>query len=44
MNTPNTELMKSARVSLTNKWGLAIITFLVYSLISGTISYKQTRQ
>ncbi|MEN8125175.1 MAG: DUF975 family protein [Bacteroidota bacterium] len=33
MKTANTELMKSAKESLSGKWGLAIGTFLVYELV-----------
>lgn len=38
MRTENVVLMKMARESLTGKWGLAIGTFVVYSLIIGAIS------
>ena len=36
MSTDNTTLMRMARESLNGKWGLAIGTFLLYSLIMGS--------
>lgn len=35
METSNQDLMKSAKESLTGKWGLAIGTFLIFMLITG---------
>ncbi|HNW91000.1 MAG TPA: DUF975 family protein [Bacteroidales bacterium] len=37
MRTENKELMRMAKESLKGKWGLAIGTFLIYSLITGGI-------
>ncbi|MFK5880566.1 MAG: DUF975 family protein [Flavobacteriaceae bacterium] len=34
MSTQNSELMKIAKDSLTGKWGLAVGTFLIYTLIT----------
>ena len=34
MNTENITLMRSARESLKGKWGLAIVTFLIYTLLT----------
>jgi uncharacterized membrane protein len=34
MNTENISLMRSARESLTGKWGLAILTFFIYTLLT----------
>jgi len=34
MNTENVTLMKAARESLTGKWGVAILTFLIYILLT----------
>ena len=34
MNTENITLMRSARESLKGKWGLAILTFLIYTLLT----------
>ncbi len=36
MNTENVTLMRAARESLKGKWGLAILTFLIYILITST--------
>ena len=37
MTTKNVELMKMARESLKDKWGIAIATFLIYALIIGIV-------
>ena len=37
MNTTNVVLMKMARESLKDKWGIAIATFLIYALIIGIV-------
>lgn len=37
MNTTNLVLMKMARESLKDKWGIAIATFLIYALIIGIV-------
>ena len=37
MTTKNLELMKMARESLKDKWGIAIATFLIYALIIGIV-------
>ena len=37
MTTKNVELMKMARESLRDKWGIAIATFLIYALIIGIV-------
>lgn len=37
MTTKNVELMKMARASLKDKWGIAIATFLIYALIIGIV-------
>lgn len=37
MTTKNLELMKIARESLKDKWGIAIATFLIYALIIGIV-------
>src|SRR5450631_1582814 len=40
MNTDNITLMKAARESLRGKWGLAILTFFIFTLLtsaSGTV-------
>jgi uncharacterized membrane protein len=37
MDTENVKLMKMARESLKNKWGLAIGTFFIYILLTGII-------
>lgn len=37
MNKENIVLLKSARESLRGRWGLAIGTFLIYTVISGTV-------
>ena len=42
MNTENVKLMKMARESLKNKWGLAIGTFFVYILLTGIIQVTTT--
>ena len=42
MTTENHILMKQGRDALTGKWGMAIVIFLVYSLIMGTISIRET--
>ena len=34
MNTENVTLMRAARESLKGKWGLAILTFLIYTLLT----------
>lgn len=39
MATENTSLMHSARKSLENKWGIAIGTFLIYTIIISVGSY-----
>ncbi|NJB83202.1 DUF975 family protein [Wenyingzhuangia aestuarii] len=39
MATENTSLMHSARKSLENKWGIAIGTFLIYTIIISIGSY-----
>jgi len=39
MTTENKTLMQAARTSLENKWGLAIVTFLVYKIIVSISSY-----
>jgi len=39
MNTENKTLMQAARTSLENKWGLAIVTFLIYKIIVSISSY-----
>ncbi|NIJ44371.1 putative membrane protein [Wenyingzhuangia heitensis] len=39
MATENTTLMQSARKSLENNWGIAIITFLIYTIIISVGSY-----
>jgi uncharacterized membrane protein len=36
MNTENVSLMRAARESLKGKWGLAILTFLIYTLLTST--------
>ncbi|SHH86165.1 hypothetical protein SAMN05444281_2378 [Wenyingzhuangia marina] len=36
MTTENTKLMQQARTSLDLKWGIAIITFLIYNIIVGS--------
>jgi uncharacterized membrane protein len=36
MNTENVTLMRAARESLKGKWGLAILTFLIYTLLTST--------
>ena len=36
MNTDNVSLMRAARESLKGKWGLAILTFLIYTLLTST--------
>lgn len=41
MATENLVLMKAARESLKDKWGLAIGTFVVYSLIMGSFGAMQ---
>ena len=41
MGKSNIELMKSARESLTEQWGLAIITFLIYHLIIGVVQSRE---
>ncbi len=38
MSTENKELMQQAKESLKGKWDIAIVTFLVYMLISGIVS------
>ncbi|MDO3693569.1 DUF975 family protein [Wenyingzhuangia sp. chi5] len=38
MTTENTKLMQQARASLDLKWGMAIITFLIYNIIVGSLS------
>lgn len=38
MTTENTKLMQEARTSLDLKWGMAIITFLIYNIIVGSLS------
>ena len=38
MKTENVVLMRMARESLKGKWGLAIGTFVIYMLISASIS------
>lgn len=38
MTTENTKLMQQARASLDLKWGIAIITFLIYNIIVGSLS------
>ncbi|MGY5354825.1 DUF975 family protein [Wenyingzhuangia sp. IMCC45467] len=38
MATENAKLMQQARASLDLKWGMAIITFLIYGLIVGSLS------
>lgn len=37
METPNVELMKMARQSLTGRWGLAIGTFVIYLILVGAL-------
>src|SRR5579863_6253300 len=34
MNTENPVLMREARASLKGKWGIAILTFLVYTILT----------
>ncbi|PHS52364.1 MAG: hypothetical protein COB01_07540 [Lutibacter sp.] len=41
MKKSNVELMQSARESLNEKWGLAIITFLIYQLIIGGMQARE---
>lgn len=41
METPNTILMQDARQALRGKWGLAIGTFLIYSLIVSSFGALQ---
>jgi uncharacterized membrane protein len=36
MNTENITLMRAARESLKGKWGLAILTFVIYTLLTTT--------
>lgn len=36
MNTENVTLMRAARESLKGKWGLAILTFFIYTLLTST--------
>ena len=36
MNTENISLMRAARESLKGKWGLAILTFFIYTLLTAT--------
>ncbi len=36
MNTDNITLMRAARASLKGKWGLAILTFFIYTLLTAT--------
>jgi uncharacterized membrane protein len=36
MNTDNITLMRAARESLKGKWGLAILTFFIYTLLTAT--------
>ncbi len=36
MNTENVTLMRAARESLKGKWGVAILTFLIYILLTST--------
>ena len=38
MKTPNADLMKQARESLTGKWGVAVGATLIYMVIAGAIS------
>lgn len=38
MTTENVKLMKEARKSLESKWGIAIVTFFIYAIISGSFS------
>jgi len=38
MKTPNTQLMKQAREALKGRWGLAVGTFFVYTVIQGATS------
>ena len=36
MNTDNLTLMRASREALRGKWGIAILTFLIYSLLTTT--------
>ena len=42
MNTENITLMRAARESLKGKWGLAILTFFIYTLITATPGSVET--
>lgn len=39
MNTPNKILMTQARETLSDKWGMAIVTYLVYGLLSSATGW-----
>ena len=43
MNTENITLMRSARESLKDKWGLAIGTFLVYTVLTSVTGSVESR-
>ena len=43
MKTPNTQLMRQAADALSNRWGLAIGTFFVFTLIVGATSVVPER-
>jgi uncharacterized membrane protein len=45
MNTDNMSLMRASRESLKGKWGLAVITFLIYTLLTtgpGTVEHRSS--
>lgn len=44
MNKSNSELLRSAKESLTGRWGLAIGTFLVYEIIIGSLQSGYTHR
>lgn len=43
MNTENISLMRAARESLKGKWGLAILTFLIYTLFTSAMGSVDSR-